>query len=233
MNLLIVGPPGAGKGTHAKVLEREHGFVHISTGDLLRSRALVGDPIGQEIRKTMAAGGLVRDELVNHALFERLAQADCRKRGVVLDGYPRNEAQAIQLDSFLARRGQAIDAVIELKVDEQTMVERITGRCACGDCKACYHDKFKPPETPNRCDDCGGHLVRRVDDNEATVRQRYKAYSEQTRPVLAHYDARGVHAAVDSSKPEAQVRAAILAAIGLDHSPPPVRRPLTPRPPRA
>lgn len=192
VNLILLGPPGAGKGTQARRLEEAFGLVQLSTGDLLRGAVAAGTPAGRAAKAVMEAGQLVPDEIVLAVLRERLAAPD-GARGAILDGFPRTEAQARALDTLLAERGEQIDAAISLVVDDAAMVERVSGRSTCATCGEGYHDSFKPPVTAGACDKCGGTtFTRRADDNAATVATRLAAYHAQTAPLIEHYRAQGV-----------------------------------------
>ncbi|MBY4892872.1 adenylate kinase [Rhodobacteraceae bacterium N5(2021)] len=196
--LILLGPPGSGKGTQARKLEGDFGFVQLSTGDLLRAAVAAGTEAGQAADEVMKAGGLVSDEIVLAILTDRLTHDDC-KQGVVLDGFPRTTGQAEALDQMLADRGESIRAVISLEVDEVEMVKRVAGRMTCGDCGEGFHDHFKPPAQDGVCDTCGAqNMTRRADDNAATAISRLEAYAEQTAPLVAHYGARGALHAVDA-----------------------------------
>ncbi|WP_299739205.1 adenylate kinase [uncultured Roseobacter sp.] len=189
--LILLGPPGAGKGTQARMLEEKFGLVQLSTGDLLRAAVARGTPAGKEAKAVMEAGGLVSDEIVLTILNDRLKAPDCA-RGVVLDGFPRTTGQAEALDDLLAKAGQRINAAISLEVDDAKMVIRITGRFTCGGCGEGYHDTFKPTKTDGICDACGSQdMKRRADDNASTVMSRLDAYHEQTEPLIRYYDSKG------------------------------------------
>lgn len=196
--LILLGPPGAGKGTQARMLEERFGLVQLSTGDLLRAAVAAGSEAGMQAKAVMEAGGLVSDDIVLAILRDRLAAPDCAQ-GVVLDGFPRTTGQAEALDHLLAERGQAVNAAISLEVDDAKMVIRITGRVTCGSCGEGYHDTFKPPATEGVCDICGGQeMKRRADDNAKTVMSRLDAYHAQTAPLLRYYDAKAVLHTVDA-----------------------------------
>lgn len=196
--LILLGPPGAGKGTQARMLQDQFGLVQLSTGDLLRSAVAAGKPAGLEAKAVMEAGGLVSDRTVLAVLSDRLAEPDCAS-GVVLDGFPRTTGQAKALDEILAASGQKINAAIALDVDNVRMVQRIAGRFTCGDCGEGYHDSFKPTKTADVCDGCGStNMIRRADDNAQTVMSRLDAYQVQTEPLVAYYDARGALQRVDA-----------------------------------
>jgi adenylate kinase len=197
LNLILLGPPGAGKGTQASRLVKERGMVQLSTGDMLRAAVAAGTPVGLAAKAVMESGGLVSDEIVSGILSERLDQPDARA-GFILDGYPRTDVQADSLDAMLAEKGLALDHVIELVVDEDALVDRITGRFTCGSCGEGYHDRYKQPKVADTCDVCGAsNFKRRADDNADTVRQRMMEYRAKTAPIIPHYEGRGIVARVD------------------------------------
>ncbi len=197
MNIILLGPPGAGKGTQAQRLVRKHGLIQLSTGDMLRAAVASGSDLGKEAKKVMDAGQLMPDELMIRMISERIDQPDCRG-GFILDGFPRTIPQAEALDRMLAEKGLRLDSVIEMKVDEEALVERITGRYTCAKCGAGYHDRFQRPQVDGLCDNCGGtEITRRADDNEETVRARLEVYRQQTAPILPYYSKKGVLRSVD------------------------------------
>lgn len=197
MNIILLGPPGAGKGTQAQRLVEKHGMRQLSTGDMLRAAVKAGTPVGLEAKAVMDRGELVSDEIVSALIGEEL-DAIGPATGAIFDGYPRTAAQAESLDSILTARGRTLDHVIELDVNEDALVERITGRFTCAICGKGYHDKFEQPKQENTCDKCGGHeFKRRPDDNEETVRTRMAEYRAKTAPILPIYEARGIVHRID------------------------------------
>ena len=197
MNIILLGPPGAGKGTQAKRLEESRGMVQLSTGDMLRAEVQSESTLGKEAKAVMDAGKLVSDALVIGIIGNRIDQPDC-KNGFILDGFPRTVAQAEALDGMLEEKGMTLDAVIEMKVDDAALTERITGRYTCGTCGQGYHDTFHKPAKPGICDKCGGtEFKRRADDNAETVTSRLEAYHAQTAPILPYYADRGMLKSVD------------------------------------
>ena len=197
MNIILLGPPGAGKGTQAAKLVADRGMVQLSTGDMLRAAVKAETPTGLKAKALMDAGELVPDEVVSGIIGERLDQMSAGE-GAIFDGYPRTAAQAEALDGLLAARGRKLDHVVELTVDEDALVERITGRYTCAKCGEGYHDKFKQPKVAGTCDVCGHHeFKRRPDDNAETVRTRMVEYRAKTAPILPIYEARGIVSRVD------------------------------------
>lgn len=207
--LILLGPPGAGKGTQARLLEEKHGLVQLSTGDLLRSAVAAGTKAGKQAKAVMEAGDLVSDEIVIAILRDRLAEADCAG-GVILDGFPRTTVQAEALDALLSETGQKINAAISLEVEDAAMVARISGRFTCGGCGEGYHDSFKPTARPGICDACGGtDMKRRADDNAETVAQRLAAYHAQTAPLIDHYQDKGALSRVPAMGAIEEIAAAL------------------------
>ena len=212
MDIILLGPPGAGKGTQAQRLQAKRGMVQLSTGDMLRSAREAGTPVGLMVREVMDRGELVSDAIVSALIGENLDQAE--GKGAIFDGYPRTLLQAEALEVLLGERGRQLDHVIELAVDEEALVERITGRFTCAACGAGYHDKFKLPKVESTCDVCGGHeFVRRPDDNEQTVRTRMAEYRAKTAPILPYYEEKGLVRRVDGMGSVDEVAAAIDAIL--------------------
>lgn len=197
MNLILLGPPGAGKGTQARRLEDARGLIQLSTGDMLRAMVAEGGPLGQQAKEIMAAGKLMPDELMVDMIGERIAKPDV-KNGFILDGFPRTVAQAEALDAMLAQKGLKLDHVIEMQVVDAVLVERVTGRYTCAKCGKGYHDSFEKPKVAGVCDNCGGtEFKRRADDNAETVTTRLAQYHQQTAPILPYYQDHGVLKTVD------------------------------------
>jgi adenylate kinase len=209
VNIVLLGPPGAGKGTQAARLEHERGMVQVSTGDMLRAAVKAGTEIGRMADEIMKAGKLFPDDLMSQILGNRLDEPDT-ERGVIFDGYPRTQAQAEALDRLLSERGRTLDHVIELTVEEDALVDRITGRFSCTKCGTGYHDRYKQPKLDCICDVCGNdQYKRRPDDNEETVRQRLAEYRAKTAPILPYYEARGLVRRVDGMAPIEEVNRTI------------------------
>lgn len=212
MNIILLGPPGAGKGTQAQRLVEERGMVQLSTGDMLRSAVKAGTPVGLKAKAVMEAGELVSDAIVSALIGEHLDAS--RDKGAIFDGFPRTGHQAEALEILLAERGRHLDYVIELVVDEEALVERITGRFSCANCGTGYHDRFKLPKVEGTCDVCGAHeFKRRPDDNEQTVRTRMAEYRGKTAPILPYYEERGLVRRVDGMAPVDEVAAQIDAVL--------------------
>lgn len=212
MNIILLGPPGAGKGTQAARLQAERGMAQLSTGDMLRAAVAQGTPVGRQAKAVMEAGGLVSDAIVSALIGEHLDAAAAK--GAIFDGFPRTRQQAEALDLLLAERGRSLDHVIELDVDEDALVRRICGRFTCARCSAPYHDEFKRPKVEGVCDVCGStEFKRRADDNEATVRTRMAEYRAKTAPILPYYEQRGLVRHVDGMEPVEEVAARIGAIL--------------------
>lgn len=197
MNIILLGPPGAGKGTQAQRLQQERGMVQLSTGDMLRAAVASGSELGRKAKDIMEKGELVPDELMVGLIEDRIAKPDAAG-GFILDGFPRTEAQAKALDHMLSRSSKKLDRVVEMEVDEKALTARIVGRYTCAKCGAGYHDTFKKPNVEGTCDVCGSkEFTRRKDDNAETMKTRMAAYRAQTEPLLPYYRARGVLRTVD------------------------------------
>lgn len=196
--LILLGPPGAGKGTQARMLEEKFGLVQLSTGDLLRAAVAAGTEAGLQAKAAMDAGGLVSDDIVLAILKDRMAEPDTQK-GIILDGFPRTAVQAAALDDLLASQGKQVNAAISLEVDDAAMVARVAGRYTCASCGEGYHDSFKTPAMAGVCDKCGGtEFKRRADDNAETVGARLEAYHAQTAPLISYFDDKGALRRVDA-----------------------------------
>ena len=216
MNLVLLGPPGAGKGTQAKLLEDSRSLTKLSTGDMLRAAVAAGSELGRKAGEIMERGHLVPDDLVIKLIAERLDE-DTGGRGFIFDGFPRTVAQAEALDRLLKDRGKTLDAVLVMDVDDDALVERIAGRFACARCGEGYHDLYKLPKVKGVCDRCGStEFVRRKDDNEETVRTRMSEYRAKTAPILPLYEARGIVARVDGMAPIDQVTASVESILSRD-----------------
>ena len=196
MNILLLGPPGAGKGTQAKRLEERYGMIQLSTGDMLRAERASGSALGRQVQAIMDAGKLVSDDIMIALIASRIA--GLKSKGFILDGFPRTVPQAQALDDMLEKNGIALDRVIELTVDEDALIDRISGRFSCKSCGASYHDRYHQPKQPSRCDICGStDFVRRPDDTAETVKARLEAYRDQTAPILPYYRAKGLLRSID------------------------------------
>jgi adenylate kinase len=214
MNIILLGPPGAGKGTQASHLVDAHGMAQLSTGDMLRAARKAGTPLGDRVASVMDSGGLVSDDIVDALIGDKLDSMPA-DQGAIFDGYPRTAAQAHSLDAILEARGRKLDHVIELEVDEDALVDRITGRFSCEKCGENYHDRHKLPTKTSICDNCGStEFKRRPDDNEETVRTRMAEYRAKTEPILPIYDARGLVSRIDGMASIDEVTKAIEAIIG-------------------
>ena len=213
MNVILLGAPGAGKGTQAVVLAKEKGLAHIASGDLFRQAQNSGTELGKLVKSYMEKGELVPDEVTIKMILERIAAPDCAK-GFLLDGFPRTIAQAQALDEALAKRKQKIDKVVYIKVPDEELIKRLSGRWICKNCQAPYHMVDAPPKVAGKCDRCGGPLYQRADDNEQTVRNRLKVYMTQTAPLIEYYTKAKKLVEVNGAQPVAKVSKEMLAAIG-------------------
>ena len=213
VNIILLGPPGAGKGTQSAGLVERHGMKQLSTGDMLRAAVKAGTPVGLAAKAVMDRGELVSDEIVSQLIDENLAAMPA-EQGAIFDGYPRTAAQGEQLDGILAKHGRTLDRVIELEVNVDALVERITGRFSCANCGTLYHDTANPPKADGVCDTCGStEFKRRPDDNEETVRTRMEEYRAKTAPILPGYEARGIVSRVDGMAGIDEVAASIDALL--------------------
>jgi len=213
VNIILLGPPGAGKGTQAERLVQARGMIQLSTGDMLRAARKADTPLGHQVAAVMDSGALVSDEIVSALIDDKLSTMDAGQ-GAIFDGYPRTAAQAESLDAILAQHGRKLDRVVELEVDEDALVERIVGRFSCATCGANYHDKFHRPKVEDTCDVCGSHeFKRRPDDNEETVRTRMAEYRAKTAPIIPIYEAKGILTRIDGMGDMDAVSAAIAGAL--------------------
>jgi adenylate kinase len=212
MRLILLGPPGAGKGTQATRLVERYGIPQISTGDILRAAVRQGTELGTSAKSYMDAGKLVPDSVVIGIIGERLQEADCSK-GYILDGFPRTVAQADALQETVAKLGQGIDHVLSVEVPNDELVQRLSGRRTCKACGAMYHVTFSPPKAPDTCDKCGGELFQRDDDQEATIRARLKVYDEQTAPLIAYYRKAGLLRAIPGTGSMEEILGRITAVL--------------------
>lgn len=212
MRAILLGPPGAGKGTQAKMLTERHGVPQISTGDILRAAVAAGTPLGKEAKTYMDRGALVPDEVVIGIVRDRLAKADCRK-GYLLDGFPRTVAQAEALTRMLKELGAPLSRVVSLEVGEEELVRRLSGRRTCGACGEPLHVEFHPPRVTGTCDKCGGRLVQREDDQEETIRRRLQVYRQQTEPLIGYYQTQGLLRTVNGRGETGEVFARVSRAL--------------------
>jgi len=214
VNLIFLGPPGAGKGTQAALLSQRLGIPHVASGDLFREAMKKGTPLGKKAQSYIERGVLVPDEVTNAMIEERLKEPDCAK-GVILDGFPRTVAQARALEGILAEGGEKVDRVLVIQVSEDTLIERLSGRRTCCQCQANYHLLFNPPKKEGVCDRCGGDLYQRSDDREETVRRRFRVYSEETAALIDYYRRQGLLTEIDGGQDIESVQGKILKALSL------------------
>jgi adenylate kinase len=214
MNIVLLGPPGSGKGTQAKRLEERHRLPHLATGDMLRAATLSGSALGLRVKAIMDRGDLVPDGVMSEMIRLRTGEPDCA-RGFILDGFPRTVPQAEALDRMLAERRLALDFVIEIEVDEAALIDRISGRFTCKNCGASYHDRYHRPKAEGVCDGCGGHeFLRRPDDQPEAIRTRFAVYHRQTAPILPYYERKGLLRRVDGNRDIDAVTEAIERILG-------------------
>jgi len=213
MNILIIGAPGTGKGTMSEKLIEKYGIVHVSTGDMLRESVKNGTEVGKKAHGYMERGELVPDEVIHDIILERFAQKDM-ENGILMDGYPRTLAQAEDLDSILASLGKKVDCVLNLELDEEILIGRVTGRRTCPNCKAIYHIQNKPPKVEGVCDICGSQLVTRKDDTVESLQVRLEAYHESTKDVIGYYANKGIVKTINADQSVEKVFADIVEALG-------------------
>lgn len=219
MNVVLLGPPGAGKGTQAKRIEASRNMVHLSTGDMLRQEISSGSELGRKAKDIIDAGDLVPDDLMIELIAAHIDQDDA-KNGFILDGFPRTTAQAEALDGLLGNKGLRLDRAVAIEVDDEAMIDRIAGRFTCAKCGTSYHVKFKQPKKAGVCDVCGGtDFSRRTDDTEETVRARLDAYHRQTAPIISYYEKRGIMRSVDGMAPVDEVTRQLDASLGAANGP--------------
>ncbi len=213
MNVILLGPPGAGKGTQAEGIVKEFGLVHISTGDMLRAAVKAGTEMGLKAQEYMTAGALVPDEVVIGIVRDRIAESDVTEKGFLLDGFPRTVVQAEELDKVLSSLSRGIDAVVNIVVPDEELLNRLTGRRICKSCQKPYHVMFKPPKTEGVCDDCGGELYQRADDTIETVKNRLDVYHNQTAPLIGYYKNQSILVDIEGTKTVGEVFADIENAL--------------------
>jgi len=213
MRIILIGPPGGGKGTQAQKLIEKYKIPQISTGDLLRSAVKEGTPLGLKAKEYMGKGQLLPDELVLELVEERLKEKDCKK-GFILDGFPRTIAQAEALDKMLKRRGEKLNAVVEIEVPDAEVVRRLSGRRTCPNCGAMFHIEFNKPKTAGKCDKCGGELYQREDDNEKTIKSRLEVYHNQTEPLIGYYKKQGLFKKVNGLGKIEEIFGQLVKALG-------------------
>jgi adenylate kinase len=219
MYVILLGPPGAGKGTQATTLTERTGMVHVASGDLFRAALREGTELGMQAKAYMDKGELVPDEVVINMILERISQPDCQQGGVLFDGFPRTAEQARALEEALGKHGTQIDAVLYVTVPDEALIKRVTGRLLCKDCGAVYNIYFNPPKTEGVCDVCGStNLYQRSDDTEETVRNRLNVYHSQTAPLVAYYRDKGLLREIDGDREMDKVSAAMMQALGLSPS---------------
>ena len=214
MNLILLGPPGSGKGTQEKRIEQSRGICHLATGDMLRAATASGSELGKRVKGIMDSGQLVPDGIMIDMIAARIGEPDCRA-GFVLDGFPRTVPQAQALDDMLARRGLSLNRVILIKVDEAVLIDRLAGRFSCAGCGASYHERYHRPRIEGACDDCGGHeFVHRPDDRPEAVHARFEVYRRQTAPILPYYRDRGILHCVEGMRDIDEVTRQIETILG-------------------